>query len=215
MSSQSYDDGKSGWPINTGNSDSDYDRGRMDREQEWRKRGGGGDGCAESIFYVIALAIAIPSAVAALIGSTLIFLIAKLALRSYSTISFPDAYKAAFWATCTYLIIAAILTILQVWLYPTLIGSKEEISLGAMLKYFYFFEGYELLSILNLFEFHLLCILMSALIFRYKMKYYLKGLTGYSRAVATTLLVIVPSIFATSYIGFLLVMKHYQYSTIY
>lgn len=171
--------------------------------------GGGGDGCGLIVLVALALAIAIPSAVAAFVSSTIIILVAKRAVALFSNTSFREAYIASFWTTFTYLAAGNVIAFLQVWLYPTLNGWTEEISALAVVKYFYFPEGFHLVKPLHLIAFHVLCILLSSLILQNKMKEQFEGFTGYGRSITTTALVILPSLLSIFYLTTFLLTKYY------
>lgn len=212
--SQSFKDGLTGNPINTGGNPVDYMLGQQERERNLhnptKKNDDDNGGCGLLIILLLAIVVAIPSLVAALIGSILILLLFKMVLPAISNVSFREIFEATFITTCAYLLTGVILALLQMWQYPTLTGFNEGISVAGIMKYFNFFHVHKSLSILNLLEFHLLCVSLGSLVLRYKMREYLPGFSGYFNALLITLFTILPSIVATSYIAFLLMPKYFH-----
>jgi hypothetical protein len=225
--SDSYDEGRYNKPYSGGDWN-EYQKGK--NERDWYNRttqgdtnsgnkssgggnwGGGsgesGGGCGIILLLFVAIAIVVPSAVAALVSSLLMILVLKTAIPSYSSLSFGNAYSASFWAACTYLITAVVLAFLQIAFYPNMNGWQENASALAILKYFYLFEGVQLVKPLNLIGFHVLCVLLSAIILQKKLKELVKGFKGYKQSVTIAGLIILPSIIATFYLSIFILNKY-------
>lgn len=227
--SDSYDEGRYNKPYGGGDWN-EYQRGK--NERDWYNRttqgdtnsankssggtnwgnnsggGGGGGGCGIVILAAIAFAIAVPSALAALISSMLVILILKRALPSFSSLAFRNTYLAFFWTSFTYLAIATAAAFLLVWLYPTINGWQEYASNLTLLKYFYFPRGTGLVKPFNLLGFHAGCILLSALVLQRKMKQVFSGIKGYGSALGVTGLVVLPSLIVTFYLAIFILKKY-------
>jgi hypothetical protein len=163
--------------------------------------GGGDNGCGMIMLIAVGIAIAVPSAVAALICAPLMMIAFKFIKPSPDVPSFVLTYKTAFWATGIYIITACVAALLQVWLYPNSGFYHEKVSLTAVFKYFVLYNGTLLIPLQNLLVFHLLCIAISAIVMRKKMIFYFRGMAGYGRAMLMTAILILPSIIATYHLA--------------
>lgn len=171
---------------------------------------GGGGGCLIIVLFIVSLIIIIPAAAAALILSVVLLILAKTLLPEFRGASFGQVYKTAFWASCTYLLTAVILALLQVWLIPDLTGTTESFSQAAVLKYFYMYSKYLPVNAFGMLVFHGICTLTTAWILQARSNRRLAKSKGYGRAVLITALIILPLITFTIW-GLLYVLWVYSH----
>lgn len=165
---------------------------------------GSGGGCGVIILIAIAVGIAIaivvPSAIAALIGSLLLILIVKKFTPSLSDVNFRNAYITSFWTACTYLGSVAAIALLLVWTDPAINGFVESASWFTVAKYFLFLGRFHYVILANLITVHIIAILISAFVFKAKLRGNFKGFKGYIHSAVTTVIIIFPSLIATAYL---------------
>jgi hypothetical protein len=163
------------------------------------------------LLFLTIVPIALPAAITSLVSSLLLMYSLKIKQPSAILPSYKEAYIAVFWTTATYMVVGSVLKLFILGMpdisnFSNLQGSFWELSIFAYYNKF----GDNIIGNILLTGFiPLLCILISALVLRNKMKSYFEGLQGYGRAVITTAIAIMPVLLLVSYIIFSLVMKYY------